>query len=422
MASTTQTRARRPAPTPETSPRRGLAARVSLGRVFAPVPSEFLLITSTTLLLTGFGLVMVLSATSATATAAGEAPYEALLKQGIFAAVGVPLMFVASRMPIVVWKKIAWLALIVATAFQLLVFVPGIGIEANGNRNWVSIAGVQAQPAEFLKLTLALWLGYVLYRKQTLLGLWRHVFIPVVPVAGLVIATVLGGHDLGTAMILLLIVLGALFFSGVRLRIFIIPALLSAGAVAIFAVTSPDRMRRIMSFLNPDCLDDYYSSCYQPLHGIWGLAGGGVFGLGLGNSKEKYDWLPAAANDYIFAIVGEELGLIGCAVVLALFALFAVGAFHIIRKTDDPFVRIVSGAITIWIVGQALINVGVVLRVFPVLGVPLPFMSQGGTSLLSVLMASGVLLSFARSLPQRRRTPARGGAPRSADVREIRTP
>ena len=120
---------------------------------------------------------------------------------------------------------------------------------------------------------------------------------------------------------------------------------------------------------------------------------------GLGNSKEKYDWLPAAANDYIFAIVGEELGLIGCIVVLALFALFAIGAFRIVRKTDDPFVRIVSGAITVWILGQALINIGVVLRVFPVLGVPLPFMSAGGTSLISVLLAVGVLLAFARSLP-----------------------
>jgi cell division protein FtsW len=380
---------------------------VSLGRVFAPVPSEFLLIASTALLLTGFGLVMVLSATSATSTAAGEAPYDALLKQLVFAAIGVPLMFIASRLPVVFWKKISWVALIAATMVQLLVFVPGVGVEANGNRNWISIGGVQAQPAEFLKLTLALWLGYVLFRKQTLLGLWRHVFIPVVPVAGLVIATVLGGQDLGTAMILLLTVLGALFFSGVKLRIFIIPALAAAGAVAVLAVTSPDRMRRIMSFLNPNCLEDYYSSCYQPLHGIWGLAGGGVFGLGLGNSKEKFDWLPAAANDYIFAIVGEELGLIGCAVVLALFALFAVGAFHVIRKTDDPFVRIVSGAITVWIVGQALINVGVVLRLFPVLGVPLPFMSQGGTSLLSVLVASGVLLSFARTIPAGRRVIAR---------------
>lgn len=378
-------------------------ARVSLGKAFAPVPSEFLLIASTALLLTGFGLVMVLSATSA--LDGGQSPFEHVVKQGVFALLGVPLMFVLSRAPLKFWKRIAWPALIAAVLFQLLVFTP-LGISANGNRNWINIGGLQAQPAEFLKLALALWLGYVLFRKQTLLGVWHHVFIPVVPVAALVIATVMGGKDLGTAMVLVLVLLGALFFSGVKLRIFVLPALGALGAVAVLAVTSADRMRRIMSFLDQDCLSNYLGDCYQPLHGIWGLAAGGVFGVGLGNSAEKYDWLPAAANDYIFAIVGEELGLIGCIVVLLLFALFAVGAFHVIRRTDDPFVRIVSGAITIWIVGQALINIGVVLRVFPVLGVPLPFMSQGGTSLLSVLIACGVLLSFARGLPERRPAPA----------------
>lgn len=379
--------------------RPGLTARVSLGRAFRPVPSEFLLITSAALLLTLFGLVMVLSATSALDGA--QNPFDHVLKQGVFAVVGIPLMFVLSRAPLRFWKRMAWPALIAATMFQLLVFTP-LGISANGNRNWINLAGIQAQPAEFLKLALALWLGYVLFRKQTLLGDWRHVFIPIVPVAALVIATVMGGKDLGTTMILVLVLLGALFFSGVRLRIFLLPAIGALGAIALFALTSPDRMRRIMSFLDQDCLANYLGDCYQPLHGIWGLAAGGVFGVGLGNSAEKYDWLPAAANDYIFAIVGEELGLIGCVVVLALFALFAVGAFHIIRRTDDPFVRIVAGGITIWIVGQAMINVAVVLRVFPVLGVPLPFMSQGGTSLLSVLIGCGVLLSCARTLPDRR--------------------
>jgi cell division protein FtsW len=379
--------------------RPGLTARVSLGRAFRPVPSEFLLITSAALLLTLFGLVMVLSATSALDGA--QNPFDHVLKQGVFAVVGIPLMFVLSRAPLRFWKRMAWPALIAATLFQLLVFTP-LGISANGNRNWINLAGIQAQPAEFLKLALALWLGYVLFRKQTLLGDWRHVFIPIVPVAALVIATVMGGKDLGTTMILVLVLLGALFFSGVRLRIFLLPAIGALGAIALFALTSPDRMRRIMSFLDQDCLANYLGDCYQPLHGIWGLAAGGVFGVGLGNSAEKYDWLPAAANDYIFAIVGEELGLIGCVVVLALFALFAVGAFHIIRRTDDPFVRIVAGGITIWIVGQAMINVAVVLRVFPVLGVPLPFMSQGGTSLLSVLIGCGVLLSCARTLPDRR--------------------
>lgn len=412
VVDTTRTR---PVPPEPEQPRGGLAARVSLGRVFAPVPSEFLLIASTALILTVFGLVMVLSATSATSEDAGGGPYDTMLKQAVFAAIGIPLMFLASRFPVSFWKRMAWPALILATLFQMLVFTP-LGIDNDGNRNWISIAGLQAQPSEFLKVTLAIWLGFILYRKRTLLADWRHVFIPAIPVGIAVIGTVMAGKDLGTAMILVLILLAALFFSGVKLRVFLLPLVLFAGGVAYFAVSSPDRMRRYMSFLNEDCLADYFGDCYQPLHGIWGLAGGGVFGLGLGNSKEKYSWLPAAAHDYIFAIVGEELGLIGCVVVLILFALFAVGAFHIVRKTDDPFVRITAGAITVWIVGQALLNVGVVLRLLPVFGVPLPFLSQGGTSLMSVLLACGVLLSFARTLPVRSAAsvtqPVRGRLPR----------
>ncbi|MDR6867807.1 cell division protein FtsW [Microbacterium resistens] len=395
------TQTARPATIPEDEGGRGLAARVNLGRIFTPISSEFALISSTALLLTIFGLVMVLSATSAIAVDGGEGPYSIVIKQGLFALVGVPLMFLLSRLPVGFWKRIAWPALIVTTMMQLLVFVPGLGVENDGNRNWILIAGQNIQPSEFLKLTLALWCGYVLYRKQTLLTRWQHVFIPLVPVTALVIATVMGGHDLGTAMILFLVLLGTLFFSGVRLRIFILPMVLSALAIGVFALTSDRRMSQIASLFNTDNLDCYYAAggCWQQLHAIWGMASGGVFGLGLGNSREKYGWLPAASNDYIFAIVGEELGLIGCALVLALFALFAVGVFHVIRKTDDPFIRIVSGGIVVWVIGQALINIGVVLRIFPVLGVPLPFMSQGGTSLMSVLLACGVLLSFARTLP-----------------------
>lgn len=408
---------------PAPVPGRGFSARVSLGRVFSPVPSEFLLIASTALILTLFGLVMVLSATMAASVARGDSPFEVVLKQSLFAVVGVPLMFVLSRFSVRFWKRMAWPALISAIALQMLVFVPGVGIYNDGNTNWISIAGIQMQPSEFLKLTLALWLGYVLYRKQTLLGLWRHVFIPVVPVGALVIGLVaVGSGDLGTGLVLMAVLLGCLFFSGVKLRIFVLPLLGVLGAALVFAVTSPDRMRRIMSFLNVDSSDCYLAAtgdCYQALHGVWGLAGGGIFGLGLGNSREKYDWLPAAEHDYIFAIVGEELGLIGCIVVLGLFTLFAIGAFHVIRKTHDPFIRIAAGGITVWIVGQALVNIGVVLRVFPVLGVPLPFMSQGGTSLLSVLMACGVLLSFARTLPESEalRTPVTVARPVRADVR-----
>ncbi|WP_336626996.1 MULTISPECIES: putative lipid II flippase FtsW [unclassified Microbacterium] len=387
----------------------GFAARVSLGRISSAVPAEFLLIASTALILTGFGLVMVLSATMADSLAAGEGPFETVLKQAAFAIIGIPLMFIASRLPVTFWKKIAWPGLILTTLFQLLVFTP-LGVINDGNQNWIQVGSFQAQPSEFLKLSLALWLGYVLYRKQSLLTSWKHVFIPVVPIGGLVIGLVaVGSHDLGTGLILMAILLGCLFFSGVRLRLFVVPLLLVVVAAVYFAVTSPNRMARIMSSLvnfdSTACYNAAVGDCYQAVHGVWGLASGGIFGLGLGNSREKYGWLPAKANDYIFAIIGEELGLVGCIVVLVLFTLFAIGAFHVIRKTHDPFIRIVSGGITVWIVGQAIVNMGVVLRIFPVLGVPLPFMSQGGTSLLSVLVACGVLLSFARTLPARATAP-----------------
>jgi cell division protein FtsW len=241
------------------------------------------------------------------------------------------------------------------------------------------------------------WIGYVLMRKQTMLGTWHQVFIPVVPVSALAIGTVLAGKDLGTSMVLVLIMLGCLFFSGVKLRLFIIPVILGVLSVLALALTSEDRMRRITAVCSD--MSDYEKNCYQSIHGMWGMATGGIFGVGLGNSQEKYGWLPAAGNDFIFAIVGEELGLIGCLVVLALFATFAIGVFHIIRKTNDPFIRVAAGGITVWIVGQAIFNVGVVIGLFPVMGVPLPFMSQGGTALLAVLIACGVLLAFARTVP-----------------------
>ncbi|CAH0166769.1 putative peptidoglycan glycosyltransferase FtsW [Microbacterium oxydans] len=390
----------------------GLAARVSLGRRFVPVSSEFLMITSTALLLTLFGLVMVLSATSAGAIESGQNPMSGALRQGIFAVLGVPLMFLISRLPVKFLKRMAWPALFGAVALQLLVFTP-LGIEDGGNRNWISIAGFSLQPSEFLKLALALWVAYVLLRKHAMLGTWHQVFIPVVPVGALAIGTVLGGKDLGTAMVLVLILLGCLFFSGVKLRLFIIPVILGVVAVLAYALSSDDRMRRITATC--DDMSLYYTDCYQSIHGIWGMASGGIFGLGLGNSQEKYGWLPAAGNDFIFAIVGEELGLIGCIVVLALFTFFTIGAFHVIRKTDDPFIRVAAGGITVWIVGQAVLNIGVVIGLFPVMGVPLPFMSQGGTALLAVLMACGVLLAFARTLPvesgQRESRPSARRAP-----------
>lgn len=194
-------------------------------------------------------------------------------------------MFLISRLPVDFLKRMAWPALFGAVALQMLVFTP-LGIEDGGNRNWVKIAGFTLQPSEFLKLALVLWIAAVLLRKRTMLGTWHHVFIPVIPVGALAIGTVLAGKDLGTAMVLVLILLGCLFFSGVKLRLFIIPLILGIIAVLAYALSSEDRMRRITATCDNMAL--YYTDCYQSIHGIWGMATGGIFGLGLGNSQEKY--------------------------------------------------------------------------------------------------------------------------------------
>jgi cell division protein FtsW len=398
---TTTTPPTRPAADgPDDAATSGFAARLPGTRV-RPVSSEFLLVASTALLLTGFGLMMVLSATMA--SAAGQSPFEVVMKQAIFAVIGIPLMFIASRLPVAFWKRIAWPALIAATCFQMLVFVPGLGVANDGNQNWIQIGGIQAQPSEFLKLALALWLGYVLFRKQTLLGSWAHVFIPVVPVGGLVIGLVaVGSEDLGTGMILMAILLGCLFFSGVKLRIFIIPLIVVVVSAVFFAVTNSNRMARIMSsFVNFDSMDCYNAAvgdCYQAVHGVWALANGGLFGLGLGNSARS------TAGCRRGRTTTSSRSSVRARTRRLRRGAPAVHGVRDRRLPDHPqdprplhphrhgrHHRLDRRA------GPRQHRV--VLRLLPVLGVPLPFMSQGGTSLLSVLFACGVLLSFARTIP-----------------------
>lgn len=401
MATTTA-----PAPAAEARPAgMGRRALVRVRAVFGAPTLNAALLSGTTLFLVAFGLIMVLSSSSVESYVADSSFFSSFSKQAAFAAIGLALMFIASRIPATFWPRIAWLAVAGGIALQSLVFVPGLGVEAGGNRNWIAVGGFSLQPSEFVKLALIVWMGLILTRKQRSVGKFWQAWIPIAPVAGAAILLVMLGHDFGTVVIMVMIVFGALWFAGVKWWHLILPVLLLAVLAVPVVLSSITRVRRIESFFRGCTNADYYSECWQQLHGTWALSAGGLFGVGLGNSKAKWNWLPAAADDYIFAIIGEELGLVGCIVVLVLFTLFAIGAFHVIRKTHDPFIRIVSGGITVWIVGQAIVNMGVVLRIFPVLGVPLPFMSQGGTSLLSVLVACGVLLSFARTLPARAAAP-----------------
>jgi cell division protein FtsW len=373
-------------------------ARIVLSKVFASESPNFYLLFGTTLFLVLFGLTMVLSSSSVTSFRSSSDSFGGFLRQGIFAVLGVPLMLLVSRFPIALWKRVTWPLLIVGCILQMLVLFTPLGYAVGGNKNWLYLGGFTMQPSEVLKLALVLWLGLVLERRLRYKQDWKHALIPVLPIGGFALFLVLLGGDLGTVMIMAGILLAALFYSNVRLRIILPIVLVGAVVSVLFAISTENRRTRIFSFLT-DCSGpgQYETSCWQPLHGTWAMASGGVFGVGLGNSKAKWSWLPAADNDYIFAIIGEELGLIGAIVVLALFVVLAVAFFRIIHAATDPFVRVTTAAVMVWLIGQAFVNIGVVLGVLPVLGVPLPLISSGGTALLSSLLAIGVVLSFART-------------------------
>lgn len=382
--------------------RRPHGAVVAVKNVFVAESSTFYTILGVTLFLVVFGVVMVLSSSSVEQYAKTHDFFGAASRQGLYAVLGVPLMLVASRIPARVWRKWAMRFFGAALALQLLVYTP-LGIEVQGNRNWVGFGSFTAQPSEAIKLALALGIGAIMYVKRDKLDDWKEIFVPVGIATVLPLGMVLLGGDQGTAMIMLILVLGALYIGGARARHLLV--ILGSIAVVLPFVTmsSASRQVRISAWLS-GCTDSnqYQDLCWQPVHGMWALASGGVFGVGLGNSKAKWSWLPEADNDYIFAIIGEELGLVGAVVVLALFIVLAVSMIKVIRQSDDPFVKTVTGAIMAWIIGQALVNIAVVLGLLPVLGVPLPLISAGGSALIMTLIAIGVVLSFARDLPGRR--------------------
>jgi cell division protein FtsW len=377
------------------------AAIVVVQKVFGAETGTFFLLLGTTLFLVAFGLVMVLSSSSIEdGASAGHDFFSSFTRQGLYALIGVPLLLIASRMPIGFWKKWAWPAVVGTSVLQLLVFVPGIGYAFQGNSNWIRIGSFTAQPSELVKLALILWVSWILARKRTLLDDWKHVFLPIAPVAGVAIGFVLLGKDLGTALIMGMVVLGCLFYAGVRLRIVGVAVVVCGLIALLFTQVGSSRSSRIGAFLS-GCTNaaDYRVDCWQSVHAWWGIASGGIFGSGLGESKVKWSWLPDADTDFIFAIIGDELGFIGAVLVLALFVVLTIAFVRIIRTSSDPFAKFVTSGVMIWLIGQAFVNIAVVLGLLPVLGVPLPLISAGGSSLIASLIGIGVVLSFARHQP-----------------------
>ncbi|BCJ30913.1 cell division protein FtsW [Actinocatenispora sera] len=373
-----------------------------LGR---PLASYYLLVASAGLLLV-IGLVMVFSATSVPSFDSQQSAYAGVQQQGLWAAVGVLAFWVAQRLPTRTYRFLGLPLMIVCLLFALvLVLFPAGRIGPVGtNLNWITIGSIQFQPAELGKLALVWWGADLLVRRGDSVRKWKRLAMPLFPVTALLFLLV-GMNDLGTMLCMLLVFLGLLWVTGVRFRVFAgLFGVALAGVVVLIAEQSY-RLERILSFTHAakatgcTSADSIQGPCWQSTQGMYALADGGWFGLGLGQGRQKWDWLPEAHNDFIFAIIGEELGVVGCVVVLALFAVLAYAGLRIARRVDDPFRRTVAAACTLWLAGQAVINIGAVVGLLPITGVPLPFISAGGTALVVTLTAIGMLAAFARTEP-----------------------
>jgi cell division protein FtsW len=367
-----------------------------LQRLESPVTTYYVLLSATAVLVV-IGLIMVLSASAIVSYKSSDSSYTIFLRQAQFAAFGAVVMAVAARTPVRRWKALAVPALLGAMVLQALVFTP-LGDTVNGNRNWLVLGPVSFQPSELAKLGLVLFGAAVLTRKRKLLGSVKHVLVPyVVPFSVLAIFLVLLGHDLGTVIVMSAVVAAVLYTAGVSWKLFAAGGLGFGLVAAVMILTSENRLSRFDVWLGRDT--DPFGAARQPLHGRYALADGGWWGVGLGASREKWQWLSEPHNDFIYAIIGEELGLPGTLVVLGLFAVLALACYRLVLRTDDLFIRLATGGVMAWIVVQAMVNIGAVIGLLPVIGVPLPLVSSGGSSLVTTMLALGMLLSFARQEP-----------------------
>ena len=348
-----------------------------------------------TVVLVVLGLIMVFSASSIHAIDTKGYAFAVALRQFIFLAAGVPMaIFLASR-PIELWSRIAKAGLLLSLFLVIIVAIPGVGKEVNGNRNWIDLRVIDVQPGEFTKFLLILWASYLLAKKESLQKTRFNVIALLSPGFFLVILGILRGRDLGTAAVVAAIFSGLLFVSGVDLRkMGTVAAVLFAG-LAIGIVTSDYRRARFLVFLNPFAPEDYKNIGWQPAHSLLGLATGGLFGVGLGGSRQKWGNLPEAHTDFIYSVIGEELGLIGTLGVLLLLGTLVYSIFRIALRAQDPFSRYVCAGVACWIGIQSILNIGTAISVLPVVGVTLPLVSYGGSALLTTICALGFVAGVA---------------------------
>ncbi len=342
------------------------------------------------LALVGIGIVMVYSTSAILAGDRFQDPYYFLKRQALFAGLGLALMILMMYFPYRVLNRVAYPLLILSILALIAVLIPGLGVRAGGSMRWLRVLSFSFQPSEFAKLSLVIFLAYFLTKKEEKIRSFSFGFLPTILISGLVIGLVLKEPDFGTAFFLMVMVFLLLFLGGTRV-VYIAGAVLLLLPVAYYLMTSAAyRYKRLMSFIRP--WDDPTGTSFQIIQSFLSFGSGGLFGLGLGEGRQKLFFLPAPHTDFIFSIIGEELGLIGALVVVLLFFIFILRGMHIGYGLEDPFASYLALGLTLMISLQAIINMGVVLGLLPTKGLTLPFISYGGTSLITNLVGVGILL------------------------------
>jgi cell division protein FtsW len=368
-----------------------------------PRPPAFLVVCATVGVLNIVGLVMILSASSVAALSNYGSSWYFFNRQALWAIVGLVAFLFGARVDYRIWRK--WTPWLLGVAFILctVVLVPGIGIYVDGSRRWLGSGMFRMQPSELAKLALLVFAAEVLTRRAEKLDTWAS-WRPVLVVLGGFGLLVMKEPDLDSTIVLALIAFAVLIVGGVRsdhlLKLFGVAVV----ATTVLAYAAPYRRSRMLTFMHP--WKDAGNTGYQITQSLIALGSGGVNGVGLGAGRAKWFFLPNSHTDFIFAIIGEELGFVGCLLVLGLFAGFGLVGFHVARRSPDRFGSLLAAGITAWIVGQAAINLGAVVGVLPVSGITLPFLSAGGSSLVIAMLGAGIIANVARQLPATTRRPA----------------
>jgi cell division protein FtsW len=360
--------------------------------------TSFHLIIAIAGLLTTLGLIMVLSASGVRSYGDDGSAWVIFGKQVLWTVIGLVAAYVAMRVSVRFIRRVAFTGYLVTIILLVLVLVPGIGNLANGSRKWFVIAGFSMQPSELAKIAFAIWGAHLLAARRMERASLREMLIPLVPAAVIALALIVAQPDLGQTVSLGIILLALLWYAGLPLRVFVTSLLAVFVAGAILAMSAGYRSDRVRSWMNPDT--DPQDTGYQARQAKFALAHGGIFGDGLGQGVAKWNYLPNAHNDFIFAIIGEELGFVGAFGLLALFGLFAYTGMRVARRSADPFLRLLTATTTMWILGQAFINIGYVIGVLPVTGLQLPLISAGGTSTAATLFMIGIMANAARHEPE----------------------